>query len=168
MWPFWKKPSRARRWAILRMRKWPKSTPASRPVERKSMKVVFDAGVVFAGAGWRGEAHRCLLAMAHRRVIAYANDETLKELSNLLADRGDRAKHSPATTLSWYNDHVTQGTVGYTTKGGPSPRPSPHSFVVGRGRRGPCAGAGSPGDCSPTYGPLCKRVHPAPRGTQPS
>jgi hypothetical protein len=48
------------------------------------VKVVFDAGVVFSGAGWRGEAHRCLLAMAHRRVIAYATVETLKELICLL------------------------------------------------------------------------------------
>ena len=47
------------------------------------MKVVFVAGVVFSGSGWRGEAHRCLLA-----------------------DRGDGAKHSPAATLSWYQDHV--------------------------------------------------------------
>jgi predicted nucleic acid-binding protein len=70
------------------------------------MKVVFDAGVVFSGAGWRGEAHRCLLAMAHRRLIAYATEETLKELSNLLAERGDRAKHPPATIVSWYQDHV--------------------------------------------------------------
>ncbi len=44
--------------------------------------------------------------MAHRRVIAYATEETLKELSHLLADRGDRAKHPPATTLSWYQDNV--------------------------------------------------------------
>ena len=70
------------------------------------MKVVFDAGVVFAGAGWRGEAHRCLLAMAHRRVIAYASEETLKELRNLLADRGDRAKHLAAAIVSWYQDSV--------------------------------------------------------------
>ena len=70
------------------------------------MRVVFDAGVVFSGAGWRGEAHRCLVAMAHRQVIAYATEETLKELRNLLADRGDRAKHLPTTTLSWYNDKV--------------------------------------------------------------
>ena len=73
---------------------------------KKKMKVVFDAGVVFSGAGWRGEAHRCLMAMAHRRVVAYATGETLKELSNLLADRGDRAKHPPATTLYWYQDQV--------------------------------------------------------------
>src|SRR5438552_17600673 len=118
------------------------------------MEVVFDAGVVFSGAGWRGEAQRCLLAMAHRRVIAYATDETLKELSNLLADRGDRAKHSPATTLSWYNDHVTQGTVGYATKGGPSPQPLVVAFGVG----GACAGAGCAAEGSLAYGPLRKRV----------
>lgn len=70
------------------------------------MKVIFDAEVVFSGAGWRGEAHRCLLAMAHRRVIAYATEETLKELRDLLFDRGDRAKHPPAATISWYLDHV--------------------------------------------------------------
>jgi predicted nucleic acid-binding protein len=70
------------------------------------MKVVFDAGVVFSGAGWRGEAHRCLLAMARRRVVAYATEETLRELSSLLADRGDRAKHPPAATLFWYQDNV--------------------------------------------------------------
>jgi putative PIN family toxin of toxin-antitoxin system len=70
------------------------------------VKVVFDAGVVFSAAGWRGEAHRCLLAMAHRRVIAYATDETLKELSHLLAERGNRAKHSPTATFAWYQDHV--------------------------------------------------------------
>jgi predicted nucleic acid-binding protein len=70
------------------------------------VKVVFDAGVVFSGAGWRGEAHRCLLAMAHRRVIAYATEQTLEESRNLLVDRGDRAKHSAAATLSWYHDNV--------------------------------------------------------------
>ncbi|MGO8698646.1 MAG: putative toxin-antitoxin system toxin component, PIN family [Limisphaerales bacterium] len=70
------------------------------------MRVVFDAGVVFSGAGWRGEAHRCLAAMAHRRVIAYATEETLKELSNLLSARGGRARHRPDAILSWYQDHV--------------------------------------------------------------
>ncbi len=70
------------------------------------MKAVFDAGVVFSGAGWRGEAHRCLLAMAHRRVIAYATDETLTELSNLFADRGERAKRPASSILSWYLDRV--------------------------------------------------------------
>jgi len=70
------------------------------------MKVVFDAGVVFSGAGWRGEAHRCLLAMAHRHVITYATAETLKELRNLLEDRGHKAKFPPATTLTWYYDQV--------------------------------------------------------------
>jgi putative PIN family toxin of toxin-antitoxin system len=70
------------------------------------VKVVIDAGVVFSGAGWRGEAHRCLVAMAHRRLIAYATRETLTELSDLLADRGVNAQHPPETTMSWYQDHV--------------------------------------------------------------
>lgn len=70
------------------------------------MKVVFDAGVVFSAAGWRGEAHRCLLAMARRRVVAYATEATLGELSNLFAGRGPKAKHPLATTLSWYQDNV--------------------------------------------------------------
>ena len=70
------------------------------------MKVVFDAGVVFSAAGWRGEAHRCLAAMAHRQVIAYATAVTLSELRNLLADRGHKTKYPPGTTLNWYCDRV--------------------------------------------------------------
>jgi putative PIN family toxin of toxin-antitoxin system len=70
------------------------------------MKVVFDAGVVFSAAGWHGEAHRCLLAMAHRQVIAYATGETLKELRNLLEDRGHKVKYPPVTTLNWYYNRV--------------------------------------------------------------
>src|SRR6202040_1361238 len=74
--------------------------------ERKSVKVVFDAGVGYSGAGWRGEAHRCLLAMAHRRGIGYSTRETLEELIHLFADRGDKTRHPSATTLSWYQDIV--------------------------------------------------------------
>jgi putative PIN family toxin of toxin-antitoxin system len=70
------------------------------------MKVVFDAGVVFSAAGWRGEAHRCLVAMAHRQVIAYATLETLNELRNTLEDRGHKVKFPPDTTLNWYYDRV--------------------------------------------------------------
>ena len=70
------------------------------------MKVVFDAGVVFAAAGWRGEAHRCLRAMAHRQVMAYATGETLKELRNLLEDRGHKVKYPPDTTVNWYCERV--------------------------------------------------------------
>ncbi len=80
--------------------------PESRAAERKGMKVVFDAGVVFSGAGWRGEAHRCLLAMARRRVIAYATEETLRELSQLLADRADKTKLPAAGILAWYQAQV--------------------------------------------------------------
>ena len=67
---------------------------------------MFDASVVFSGAGWRGEAYRCLLAMAQRRVVAFASEDTLRELNDLVADRGDRAKHPPATILRWYEDKV--------------------------------------------------------------
>jgi uncharacterized protein len=70
------------------------------------MKVVIDAGVVFSAAGWRGEAHRCLMAMAHRQVIAYATVETLKELWSLLEDRGHKVKYPPVTTLNWYYDRA--------------------------------------------------------------
>jgi putative PIN family toxin of toxin-antitoxin system len=70
------------------------------------VKVVFDAGVVFSGAGWRGEAYKCLVALAHRQVFAFATEETLKELDDLLRARGDRAKYPPETTLAWYRDFV--------------------------------------------------------------
>jgi predicted nucleic acid-binding protein len=70
------------------------------------MKVVFDAGVVFSAAGWRGEAHRCLVAMAHRQLFPYATGETLSELRHLLEDRGQRVKYPPVATLNWYYDRV--------------------------------------------------------------
>jgi len=44
--------------------------------------------------------------MAHRQVIAYATGETLKELRNLLEDRGHKVKYPPVTTLNWYYDQV--------------------------------------------------------------
>ena len=70
------------------------------------MKAVFDAGVVFSGAGWRGEANRCLQAMARRQVIAYATEETHQELRNLMIDRADATKHPFVPILDWYNDTV--------------------------------------------------------------
>jgi predicted nucleic acid-binding protein len=70
------------------------------------VNVVFDAGVVFSGAGWRGEAHRCLLAMARRRVKAFATEETLKELTELVAEGGNRGSNSPAAIINGYLDTV--------------------------------------------------------------
>jgi uncharacterized protein len=70
------------------------------------VKVVFDAGVVFSAAGWRGEAHRCLVAMARRRVKAFATEETLAELTALVAERGHRGNHSPAAITEWYLENV--------------------------------------------------------------
>ena len=66
------------------------------------MKVVFDAGVIFSGAGWRGEAHLCLVAMARRRIIAFASSETLDELRRVVRQIGFKVPHSPYTILDWY------------------------------------------------------------------
>ena len=38
--------------------------------------------------------------------MAYATMETLKELRNLLEDRGHKVKYPPGTTLNWYYDRV--------------------------------------------------------------
>jgi len=66
------------------------------------VRVVIDAGVVFSGAGWRGEAHLCLNAVARRRVIAFATSQTLEELRNLVDRIGFKARHSPFTILDCY------------------------------------------------------------------
>ncbi len=66
------------------------------------MKVVFDAGVIFSGAGWRGEAHLCLTALARRRVTAFATQETLAELRRVVDEVGFKSSHSPHTILDWY------------------------------------------------------------------
>jgi uncharacterized protein len=66
------------------------------------MRVVFDAGVVYSGAGWRGEAHLCLVAMARRRFIAFATSETLDELRRVVGEIGFKTPHSPYTILDWY------------------------------------------------------------------
>ena len=70
------------------------------------MRVVLDANVVFAGVGWRGEAHRCLMAMAKRRITVFTTLEILEEVRALVADRGDKFKYPPITTLNWYYDRV--------------------------------------------------------------
>ena len=70
------------------------------------MRVVLDANVVFAGVGWRGEAHRCLLAMARRRMAVFATLEILEEIRDLAAERGAKFKHPPHNLLAWYDDRV--------------------------------------------------------------
>lgn len=66
------------------------------------MKVVFDAGVVYAGAGWRGDAYLTLVSLARRRVAAYATVATLEELRNLVKTRAFKCRHDPHTILDWY------------------------------------------------------------------
>ncbi len=73
------------------------------------MNVVFDANVVIAGAGWRREAHLCLVALGRRRLKAYATLELLEELRETAADlqaRGEFRRHSPWAILDWYCDCV--------------------------------------------------------------
>lgn len=70
------------------------------------MKVVFDAGVVFSGAGWRGEAQLCLVALARRRLMAYATVETLDELRRVVDEIGFKSRHAPFTILEWYYSSV--------------------------------------------------------------
>ncbi len=72
------------------------------------MRVVFDATVVVAGAGWRGESHLCLIALARRRLQAYASIWTLDELRATCNDlaKENRFQHSPWTILNWYYGKV--------------------------------------------------------------
>jgi putative PIN family toxin of toxin-antitoxin system len=70
------------------------------------VRVVLDANVVYAGSGWRGEAYACIVAMARRRIIACATNETLEELRALVAEHGHKAPHSPHSILSWYCERV--------------------------------------------------------------
>jgi putative PIN family toxin of toxin-antitoxin system len=79
------------------------------------MRVVFDAGVVFSGAGWRGEAHLCLVAMARRRLLAFATTETLDELQRVVKQIGFKTPHDPHTILDWY--YRTVKTVSPTPLG---------------------------------------------------
>jgi putative PIN family toxin of toxin-antitoxin system len=70
------------------------------------VKVVLDAGVVFSAAGWRGEAHQCLIAMAKRRLKAFATETTIQELIDLVGEKRDHGSHSPEQIVTWYLDNV--------------------------------------------------------------
>lgn len=43
------------------------------------MNAVLDCGVIFSGAGWRTEAYRCLVALAHRGFTAFGTTIPLDE-----------------------------------------------------------------------------------------
>lgn len=68
------------------------------------MRVVFDANVVLAGAGWRGEPYLCLAAFARRRVLAYASEGILDEVRRTAERLGARKRfaHEPGAVLNWY------------------------------------------------------------------
>ena len=70
------------------------------------MRVVLDANVVFSGAGWRGEAHKCLVAMASRSITVYATKDILHEVRELVGEIGFKTKFPPQNVLNWYCDAV--------------------------------------------------------------
>ena len=72
------------------------------------MKVVFDTSVVLAGVGWRGEAYRCLIMMARRRLIAYATTATIAEARAKAGDlaAAGRFPHDARPMLDWYLANV--------------------------------------------------------------
>ena len=70
------------------------------------MRIVLDANVVFAGAGWRGEAHNCLVAMARRQVFVFATNQILHEVRELFSEIGFKAKFPPQNALNWYCNYV--------------------------------------------------------------
>lgn len=69
---------------------------------------VYDSNVIVGGAGWRGEAHLCLVAMARRRVRVFASDWILGEAKAAIADLQQQGKmaHDPMPILNWFLDKV--------------------------------------------------------------
>ena len=79
---------------------------------------VFDANVLVSGAGWRGEAHLCLVAMARRRVRVFTSLWILEE-----ANRISAALHAenlmpadPQTVLDWFSHTAHWVTPSQTGK----------------------------------------------------
>jgi len=105
------------------------------------VRVVLDANVVFAGVGWRGEAHNCLLAMAKRRITVFATLEILEEVRALVAERGNKFKHAPHNLLTWYYDRVKLVE--------PAPLGKQRSRGERRSLSGVRIGCGSKSDCKP-------------------
>jgi putative PIN family toxin of toxin-antitoxin system len=70
------------------------------------VRVVLDANVFFAGVGWRGDAHQCLLAMAKRQITVFATLEILEEIQSLVAERKEKFKGKPDNLLTWYYESV--------------------------------------------------------------
>lgn len=65
---------------------------------------VFDANVLVAGAGWRGESHLCLVQMARRRVRVYTSAWILEEATRTCAAlaRSGRMTCNPQPVLAWF------------------------------------------------------------------
>src|SRR5438128_1929961 len=74
------------------------------------MRVVFDAGVVLAGAGWRRESYHCLVLAAKRVALPYATSRTLDELQRVARQMYAEAlfHHDPWPILRWYTGFARQ------------------------------------------------------------
>ncbi len=73
------------------------------------MRVVFDTSVVVAGAGWRGEAHLCLVALARRRIQVFVSSWILEEIRRTvtkLQDNQTFKRHDPWPVIHWFCDVV--------------------------------------------------------------
>jgi putative PIN family toxin of toxin-antitoxin system len=71
------------------------------------VRVVFDTSVVVAGGGWRGDSHLCLVALARRRIQAYASAWILEEIrrtvTHLQAENTFK-RHDPWPLIHWFCD----------------------------------------------------------------
>ncbi|MBI2925309.1 MAG: PIN domain-containing protein [Verrucomicrobia bacterium] len=86
------------------------------------MRVVFDAGVVLAGAGWRNEPYRCLVLAARRIALPYATTDTLDELRRVarrMEAEGSFRQRDPWPILNWY--------MGFARRVEPAPLGQPRS-----------------------------------------
>ncbi len=86
------------------------------------MRVVFDAGVVLSGVGWRHEAYHCLALAAKRVALPYATTDTLDELRRVarrMEAEGWFRTRDPWPTLNWY--------LGFARRVEPAPLGKPRS-----------------------------------------
>lgn len=79
---------------------------------------VFDANVLVSGAGWRGEAHLCLVALARRRVRVFTSSWILEEASRISAElhADGILRVDPQTTLHWFSHTAHWVTPAETGK----------------------------------------------------
>lgn len=103
------------------------------------VRVVFDSSVIVGGAGWRGECHLCLVAMARRRaqvfVSAWILEEVRRTVSRLQAE-GVIRKHDPWPVVNWFAS--TAKRVQPLPTGKPRSRDAEDDPAIGTALAGEC------------------------------